>query len=89
MRRRRSAEPRGRTEGWQEDMELKVTMPRDSPMVGATLGEGECRLYLIVTLATALTFCVLSACIVLFACWRRWREGTKERAAGGDTASIR
>ncbi len=30
----------------------------------------ECRLYLILTLATALTFCLLSAAIVIFACIR-------------------
>jgi len=92
IRRRRSTEPRGRTEGWQENLELKVTLPTDSDqIVPAPLAEGECRLYLIVTLATALTFCVLSACIVLFACFRRWRETAKERAASGgaETASIR
>ena len=74
----------GRTEGWQENLELKVrrqqelgppcpqvTLPRDSLQeVVSPLQEGECRIYLIVTLATALTFCVLSACIVLFACFR-------------------
>ena len=46
-------------------------LPRDSLQeVVSPLQEGECRVYLIVTLATALTFCVLSACIVLFACFR-------------------
>ena len=30
----------------------------------------ECRLYLILTLATALTFCLFSAAIVLVACYK-------------------
>ena len=37
-------------------------------------------MYLIVTLATALTFCVLSACIVLFACFRSVRLGSGKYA---------
>ena len=47
----------------------------------------ECRLFLIITLATALTFLVLSACIVVFACIRRWQEGQASKKVV-DTASI-
>ena len=53
----------------------------------------QCRLFLIVTLATALTFCLLSACIVVFACYRRFAESRRKQrgkaAADRDTASIR
>ena len=117
VRRRRAVELRGKTEGWEENMELKVrihliiqmdlkmlilhimpssslmtilfqvTLPDDrknSPLPDAS----ECRLFLIVTLATALTFCVLSACIVLFACFRKWQEGQAKKKVV-DTASIR
>merc|ERR1719192_2859668 len=70
-------------------MELRVLLPDDKKSISPD--PSECRMFLIVTLATALTFCLLSACIVLFACYRRWRETPKEKAASGgvDTASIR
>ena len=87
LRKKRSVELRGKTEGWEENMELKVTLP-DDRKVAASPDSSECRLFLIVTLATALTFCVLSACIVVFACFRRWQE-SKEKNKAVDTASIK
>jgi len=87
IRKRREVELRGKTEGWEENMELRVTLP-DDRKVSASPDASECRLFLIVTLATALTFCVLSACIVLFACFRRWQEG-QAKTKVVDTASIR
>ncbi len=69
---------KGRTEGWQENLEIRVvSLPTDlSAAATAVKGDSvsECRLYLIVTLATALTFCLLSAAIVVFACIRKARE---------------
>ena len=38
-----------------------------------TLDESECKIYLIVTLSVALTFCVLSAAVVLVACIKRYQ----------------
>jgi len=87
IRRKREVEMRGKTEGWEENMELKVTIP-DDRMISSSPDSSECRLFLIFTLATALTFCVLSVCIVLFACHRRWKEG-KSKMKVLDTASIK
>lgn len=42
-------------------------------MPGLPLTESECKLYLIVTLSVALTFCVLSASIVMAACVKRFQ----------------
>ncbi len=57
---------------WEENLELKIRLPDDLLPLGHThLTEGECKLYLLITLAVALTFCVLSAVIVLVACVRR------------------
>ena len=79
----------GKTEGWEENMELKVTLPDDRKMTSSP-DPSECRLFLIVTLATALTFCLLSACIVLFACYRRFRESrVKNKSQDRDTGSIK
>ena len=78
----------GKTEGWEENMELRVTLPDDRKM--SVPDPSECRLFLIVTLATALTFCLLSACIVVFACYRRFAETRRKNKTGsGDTASIK
>ena len=41
--------------------------------------ESECKLYLIVTLSVALTFCVLSASIVLAACIKRFQAVKSEK----------
>ena len=88
-RRREVRELRGKTDGWEQNMELKVTLP-DDRKVSASPDPSECRLFLIVTLATALTFCVLSACIVMFACYRRWAEArNKVKSNTGDNGSIR
>jgi hypothetical protein len=69
---------KGRTEGWQENLEIRVVSLPTDLTAAATAVKGdsvsECRLYLIVTLATALTFCLLSAAIVVFACIRKARE---------------
>ena len=79
----------GKTEGWEENMELKVTLPDDRKMTSSP-DPSECRLFLIVTLATALTFCLLSACIVLFACYRRYSESRrKTKTQDRDTGSIK
>ena len=37
------------------------------------LRESECKIYLIVTLSVALTFCVLSATIVVVACFKKYQ----------------
>ena len=79
----------GKTEGWEENMELRVTLPDDRKMTGPVPDPSECRLFLIVTLATALTFCLLSACIVVFACYRRFSETRRKNKLGTDTASIK
>lgn len=63
-----------------------MTLPDDRKF---SVDADECRLFLIVTLATALTFCLLSACIVLYACYRRCREHSNTKANTADTASIR
>ena len=76
-KRREVEEVRGKTDGWEQNMELKVTLPDDRKL-STSPDPSECRLFLIVTLATALTFCVLSACIVMFACYRRWSEARKK-----------
>ena len=93
VRRRREVESGagGKTEGWEENMELRVTLPDDKKMSGPVPDPSECRLFLIVTLATALTFCLLSACIVVFACYRRFAETRRKNklGAGRDTASIK
>ena len=79
----------GKTEGWEENMELKVTLP-DGRKMTSSPDPSECRLFLIVTLATALTFCLLSACIVLFACYRRYSESRrKTKTQDRDTGSIK
>ena len=77
----------GKTEGWEENLELRVTLPDDKKMTSSP-DPSECRLFLIVTLATALTFCLLSACIVVFACYRRYAE-TRRKNKGCDNASIK
>lgn len=80
-RRRRSigdngTEDAGKTQNWEENLELKIRMPVDlSPdSDGIQISKDECKLYLIITLAVALTFCVLSAMIVLIACIKRYQE---------------
>jgi len=64
----------GKTEKWKENLELKVTASEMPKQQVAVQDISECQIYLIVTLSTALTFCVISATIVLYACIRRWRE---------------
>ena len=88
-KRREVEEVRGKTDGWEQNMELKVRLPDDRKL-STSPDPSECRLFLIVTLATALTFCVLSACIVMFACYRRWAEArNKVKSNTGDNGSIR
>lgn len=38
------------------------------------LSESECKVYLIITLSVALTFCVLSATIVIVACLKKYQD---------------
>ena len=40
---------------------------------GRSIDESECKIYLIVTLSVALTFCVLSAAVVFVACIKRYQ----------------
>lgn len=59
------------------------------------LTESECKIYLIITLSVALTFCVLSAVIVLVACFKRYQEVTsgdrkrKQAAAAAAAAKAK
>ena len=63
-------------------MELKIRMPPDLLPYDEVmeygqktpLTESECKIYLIITLSVALTFCVLSATIVMVACFKRYQE---------------
>ena len=78
----------GKTKNWEENLELKIRMPPDL-LVSQTnsksmiennhesrpLRESECKIYLIVTLSVALTFCVLSATIVVVACFKKYQVG--------------
>merc|ERR1719412_2985920 len=78
----------GKTKNWHENLELKIRMPPDllSSSENAkssqssnldhprALNESECKLYLIITLSVALTFCVLSAMIVVVACFKKYQE---------------
>jgi len=77
----------GKTKNWQENLELKIRMPPDllssnenskssqsSNLDPRALNESECKLYLIITLSVALTFCVLSAMIVVVACFKKYQE---------------
>ena len=75
----------GKTKNWEENLELKIRMPLDlSASYNANLNtktrenrilkESECKIYLIVTLSVALTFCVLSATIVIVACFKKYQE---------------
>jgi hypothetical protein len=73
---------KGRTEDWREKLEIRVVSLAEASGGGDGTGGGvtsvaECRLYLVVTLATALVFCVLSGAIVVFACLREG-ENKKE-----------
>ncbi|XP_040572825.1 uncharacterized protein [Lepeophtheirus salmonis] len=98
-RKRRSVgnETSGKTQGWEENVQLKIRMPEynsigDSPQTTTSFNnipitESECKIYLIVTLSVALTFCILSAIIVLVACVRRYQEvksRRKQRALEGE-----
>ncbi len=77
---------KGKTQNWEENLELKIRMPPDlhhglggnSRGLGQEtkrpLSESECKVYLIVTLSVALTFCVLSATIVFVACFKKYQE---------------
>ena len=76
---------------WEENLELKIRLPDDllaahhlsglrvSGQPSLPLTESECKLYLIVTLSVALTFCVLSASIVLAACVKRFQAIKSEK----------
>ena len=80
----------GKTKNWEENLELKIRLPPDllvNPLTSLTshsasngyegrrpLHESECKLYLIITLSVALTFCVLSATIVSVACFKKYQE---------------
>ncbi len=73
----------GKTKNWEENLELKIRMPPDifsrdyskSASDNSSLRvESECKIYLIVTLSVALTFCVLSATIVVVACFKKYQE---------------
>ena len=96
----------GKTKGWEENLELKIRMPPD--LMGGPLGgvavmsastsgktpltESECKIYLIITLSVALTFCVLSAVIVLVACFKRYQEvtsGDKKRKMAAAAAAAK
>ena len=62
-------------------MKLKIRMPSDLRMyddgvrdAAITITPSECKIYLILTLAVALTFLILSAIIVLVACIKRYQE---------------
>ena len=41
------------------------------------LSESECKVYLIITLSVALTFCVLSATIVIVACFKKYQDSKR------------
>ena len=72
----------------EENLELKIRMPPDLLAVqsksssanhnraqsSSQLQESECKIYLIITLSVALTFCVLSATIVIVACFKKYQE---------------
>jgi len=97
-RKRRSVGPKGKTRGWETNVELKVSLPSDDDSVTSDVSssrEDECKLYLVLTLATALTFLVLSGLIVLVACVRRWQEmrggkaGQEDNNSRLDTASVK
>ena len=97
----------GKTKGWEENLELKIRMPPDlmgGPLGGVAvmsasttsgktpLTESECKIYLIITLSVALTFCVLSAVIVLVACFKRYQEvtsGDKKRKMAAAAAAAK
>ena len=71
----------GKTKDWEENLQLKIRMPSDLRMyddgvrdAAITITESECKIYLILTLAVALTFLILSAIIVLVACIKRYQE---------------
>lgn len=73
----------GKTTNWEENLELKIRMPPDllvnskSSVSNGNHSEmlkSECKIYLIVTLSVALTFCVLSATIVVVACFKKYQE---------------
>lgn len=74
----------GKTTNWEENLELKIRMPPDllvhsksnsnNQQSQRILRESECKIYLIVTLSVALTFCVLSATIVVVACFKKYQE---------------
>merc|ERR1711953_564842 len=78
----------GKTQNWEENLELKIRMPPDLLAVqsksssanhnraqsSSQLQESECKIYLIITLSVALTFCVLSATIVIVACFKKYQE---------------
>lgn len=77
----------GKTTNWEENLELKIRMPPDLHSKSTNtqqqqnqqqsqriLRESECKIYLIVTLSVALTFCVLSATIVIVACFKKYQE---------------
>ena len=71
----------GKTKDWEENLELKIQMPVDLLRPGldtenfkSLLTESECKIYLIVTLSVSLSFCVLSATIMMVACYKRYRE---------------
>ena len=82
----------GKTKNWEENLELKIRMPPDL-LVSQTnsksmiennhesrpLRESECKIYLIVTLSVALTFCVLSATIVVVACFKKYQVSIKSK----------
>ena len=73
----------GKTKNWEENLELKIRMPPDLLVQSSKsisdnhesrpLRESECKIYLIVTLSVALTFCVLSATIVVVACFKKYQ----------------
>ena len=71
----------GKTKDWEENLQLKIRMPSDLRIyddgvrdAAITITESECKIYLILTLAVALTFLILSAIIVLVACIKRYQE---------------
>ena len=84
-----AADAANKIQKWEENLELKIRLPQDlvqsssSSSSSSAITESECKLYLIVTLSVAMTFCVLSGVIVLVACVRRFQE-VRARATAAD-----
>ena len=88
---RRMREVKGREVAVEEKtvtLSIKISMEDERGKRLENPTSKECQMFLTLTLATALIFCLISAFIVLFACYRQWRQRRRKGDRGTSEEKV-